>query len=296
MSTSSRASRCSPRPTSTNPAAAGRASPSRSSPPTSTSCSDATHGMVRTEVRSKHGDSHLGHVFPDGPRGSRRPALLHQFGLAALRPPRRHGGRGLWRLSRPGGGRAMSNERAVLAGGCFWGMQDLIRRHARRHLDPRRLHGRRCANATYRNHGTHAEAIEIIFDPAKTSYRQAAGVLLPDPRSDDARTARATTWGTSYRSAIFYTSDEQKRSPKTRSPTSSLGPVARQGRDRSGAGRRLLGSRARAPGLSGALSRRLYLPLHPAGLEAAGAGEGSAAGLTASWSSGPRAGRAPHEL
>ena len=66
-------------------------------------------------------------------------------------------------------------------------------------------------NATYRNHGTHAEAIEIVFDPAQLSYRDAARVLLPDPRPDDARTARATTCGTSYRSAIYYTSDEQKR-------------------------------------------------------------------------------------
>ena len=65
---------------------------------------DTSHGMARMEVRSVHGDSHLGHVFPDGPNGSRRAALLHQLCLAALHPPRRHGGRGLRGLSRPSGG------------------------------------------------------------------------------------------------------------------------------------------------------------------------------------------------
>ena len=90
---------------------------------------DTSHGMIRTEVRSTHGDSHLGHVFPDGPHGSRRIALLHQLGLAAVHPSRRYGGRGIWGLLEPGGGCRMTKERAVLAGGCFWGVQDLFRRY-----------------------------------------------------------------------------------------------------------------------------------------------------------------------
>ena len=69
---------------------------------------DTSHGMIRTEVRSAHGDSHLGHVFPDGPERPRRIALLHQLGLAAVHPSRRHGGRGLRGLPEPGGGRPMS--------------------------------------------------------------------------------------------------------------------------------------------------------------------------------------------
>ena len=65
-------------------------------------------------------------------------------------------------------------------------------------------------NATYRNHGTHAEAIEIIFDPATDQLSPAARILLPDPRPDHAN-RQGNDIGTSYRSAIFYTSDEQKR-------------------------------------------------------------------------------------
>ena len=65
-------------------------------------------------------------------------------------------------------------------------------------------------NATYRNHGTHAEAIEIVFDPAQTSFRDTAGILLPDPRPDHAQPPGQRR-RREYRSAIFYTDDEQKR-------------------------------------------------------------------------------------
>ena len=66
----------------------------------------------------------------------------------------------------------MSQERAVLAGGCFWGMQDLIRRQPGVLNTRVGYTGGHVANATYRNHAGHAEAIEIVFDPAKTSFRQ----------------------------------------------------------------------------------------------------------------------------
>ena len=69
-----------------------------------------------TEVRSTHGDSHLGHVFPDGPRGTRRIALLHQLGGASVHPSGRHGGRGLWGLPEPGGGRPMTAGRPFSRG------------------------------------------------------------------------------------------------------------------------------------------------------------------------------------
>src|SRR6185437_7373901 len=144
------------------------------------------------------------------PAGSRRPALLHQLGLAAVYPPRRHGGGRLRGLSRPGGGRPMKHERAVLAGGCFWGMQDLLRRYGGVISTRVGYTGGDVPNATYRNHGTHAEAIEIIFDPARISFRQVLELFfqIHDPSTLN---RQGNDIGTSYRSAIFYTSDEQKR-------------------------------------------------------------------------------------
>ena len=100
-------------------------------------------------------------------------------------------------------------ERAVFAGGCFWGMQDLIRRLPGVISTRVGYTGGDVANATYRNHGTHAEAIEIIFDPHKTSYRDLLEFFfqIHDPTTLN---RQGNDIGTSYRSAIFYTSDEQK--------------------------------------------------------------------------------------
>jgi peptide-methionine (S)-S-oxide reductase len=104
----------------------------------------------------------------------------------------------------------MSQERAVLAGGCFWGMQDLIRRQPGVLTTRVGYTGGHVANATYRNHAGHAEAIEIIFDPAKTSFRQILEFFfqIHDPTTLN---RQGNDLGTSYRSAIFYTSDEQRR-------------------------------------------------------------------------------------
>ena len=105
---------------------------------------------------------------------------------------------------------AGSTERAVLAGGCFWGMQDLIRRYPGVISTRVGYTGGEVPNATYRNHGNHAEAIEIVFDPDQDQLSQAARVLLPDPRSDDPqppgqRCRRELPLGD------LHTSDEQKR-------------------------------------------------------------------------------------
>jgi peptide-methionine (S)-S-oxide reductase len=104
----------------------------------------------------------------------------------------------------------MIEERAVLAGGCFWGMQDLIRRYNGVLSTRVGYTGGIVPNATYRNHGRHAEAIEIIFNPARVSYRQILEFFfqIHDPTT---RNRQGGDIGTSYRSAIFYTSDEQKR-------------------------------------------------------------------------------------
>ena len=103
-----------------------------------------------------------------------------------------------------------NNETAILAGGCFWGMQDLLRRYPGVLATRVGYSGGDVANATYRNHGTHAEAIEIIFDPNTISYRKILEFFfqIHDPSTED---RQGNDRGTSYRSAIFYTSDEQKR-------------------------------------------------------------------------------------
>jgi peptide-methionine (S)-S-oxide reductase len=103
----------------------------------------------------------------------------------------------------------MSTERAVLAGGCFWGMQDLIRKLPGVVSTRVGYSGGDVRNATYRNHGTHAEAIEIIFDPARISFRRLLEFFfqIHDPTT---RNRQGNDVGVSYRSAIFYAGPEQK--------------------------------------------------------------------------------------
>jgi len=103
----------------------------------------------------------------------------------------------------------MSTERAILAGGCFWGMQDLVRRQPGVISTRVGYSGGKVANATYRNHAGHAEAIEIIFDPALTSFRALLEFFfqIHDPAT---KNRQGNDVGDSYRSAVFYTSDEQK--------------------------------------------------------------------------------------
>lgn len=101
-------------------------------------------------------------------------------------------------------------ERAVLAGGCFWGMQELIRQLPGVQATRVGYTGGDVDNATYRNHGTHAEGIEIIFDPDTISYRQLLEFFfqIHDPCTLN---RQGNDMGTSYRSGIYYVSDEQKR-------------------------------------------------------------------------------------
>lgn len=101
-------------------------------------------------------------------------------------------------------------ERAILAGGCFWGMQDLIRKMPGVASTRVGYSGGDVPNATYRNHGTHAEAIEVIFDPSTLSYRQLLEFFfqIHDPSTMD---RQGNDRGSSYRSGLYYTSDEQLR-------------------------------------------------------------------------------------
>ena len=107
----------------------------------------------------------------------------------------------------------MSTETAILAGGCFWGMQDLIRRYPGVVSTRVGYTGGTVPNATYRNHGTHAEAIEIVFDPQALSYRKLLEFFfqIHDPTTPN---RQGNDRGASYRSAIFYTSDEQKEAAR----------------------------------------------------------------------------------
>ena len=103
----------------------------------------------------------------------------------------------------------MSTERAVLAGGCFWGMEDLIRRMDGVVSTRVGYTGGDVPNATYKDHGTHAEGIEITFDPSKTSFRKLLEFFfqIHDPTTEN---RQGNDRGMSYRSAIYYVDEDQK--------------------------------------------------------------------------------------
>ena len=180
---------------------------------------DLSHLMLRTEVRSKHGDSHLGHVFKDGPREAG--GLRYCINSASLRfvhlDDLEAEGYGEYRsLFGAGeeeqgntGGTNVTTKTAILAGGCFWGMQDLIRKQPGVVSTRVGYTGGKNDRPTYRNHPGHAEAIEIEYDPSQTDYRALLEFFfqIHDPTTKD---RQGNDVGSSYRSAIFYTDDEQK--------------------------------------------------------------------------------------
>ena len=107
-------------------------------------------------------------------------------------------------------GTKVKTEKAILAGGCFWGMEDLFRKQPGIVSTRVGYSGGDVKNATYRNHGTHAEAIEVIYDPSKTDFRKLLEFFfqIHDPTT---KNLQGNDRGTAYRSAIYYVSDEQKR-------------------------------------------------------------------------------------
>ena len=185
--------------------------------PNVTEKSDVSHGMVRTEVRSKNADSHLGHVFPDGPRD--QGGMRYCINSASLRfiPASKLEAEGYGQYAQLFGVATTSakTEVAILAGGCFWGMEDILRKipgvldteagYTGGWLENPRY------DDTHDSKSGHAESVKVTFDPSKLSYEDLLEKWFFRMHDPTTLNRQGNDTGTQYRSAIFYNSDEQKK-------------------------------------------------------------------------------------